>query len=158
LRGRALLFGSTKNRAVFDQSVAYFQKAIALDPDYAEAYSGLSLAYGFDYQNRWSDDPDGSLVEADRLARLGLVKGANDPFSHYAAAIVATFRKDFVRWKAEAEAAIALNPNFAPTHNLLGSIHVYSGEPLEAIPHIEKAIRLDPGFSQQYMHFLGMAY
>ena len=27
-----------------------------------------------------------------------------------------------------------------------------------AIPHIERAIRLDPAYTQQHLHFLGMAY
>ena len=36
-------------------------------------------------------------------------------------------------------------------------MHVYTGEPVEGIPYIERAIRLDPA-QQQYRHFLGTAY
>jgi adenylate cyclase len=35
---------------------------------------------------------------------------------------------------------------------------MYSGQPLEAIPAIEQAMRLDPAFSHQFLHFLGTAY
>jgi adenylate cyclase len=40
----------------------------------------------------------------------------------------------------------------------LGFGKIYGGEPLTAVPHIEQAIRLDPLFKQQYLHFLGSAY
>ena len=43
-------------------------------------------------------------------------------------------------------------------YNVIGAIHSYSGQPLEAIPMIERAMRLDPAHSEQYLHFLGMAY
>ncbi len=46
----------------------------------------------------------------------------------------------------------------ALAHSLTGSIRSYSGQPLEAIPAIEQAMRLDPAFSTQFLHFLGMAY
>jgi adenylate cyclase len=34
----------------------------------------------------------------------------------------------------------------------------YSGEPIEAIPLLERAMRLDPAHTELYLHFLGMAY
>jgi adenylate cyclase len=43
-------------------------------------------------------------------------------------------------------------------YNVLGTLRSYSGEPLEAIPVIEHAMRLDPAFNAQYLHFLGMAH
>ena len=43
-------------------------------------------------------------------------------------------------------------------YNVIGAIRSYSGQPLEAIPMIERAMRLDPAQSEQYLHFLGMAY
>jgi adenylate cyclase len=51
----------------------------------------------------------------------------------------------------------------SPTHiaraaRLSGTNRIYSGQPLEAIPKIEHAMRLDPALSSQLLHFLGMAY
>ena len=43
-------------------------------------------------------------------------------------------------------------------YNLLGNTLNLSGRPLEAIPMIERAMRLDPAFSPQYLHFLGISY
>ena len=39
-----------------------------------------------------------------------------------------------------------------------GTIRTFSGQPLEAIPDIEQAMRLDPALSGQFLHFLGLAY
>ncbi len=59
--------------------------------------------------------------------------------------------------KAEIEIAISLNPNLALAHNIRGTILNFSGQPLEAIPEIELAMRLDPALSPQFLHFLGLA-
>ena len=51
-----------------------------------------------------------------------------------------------------------MNPNFALAYNSLGSIRIYEGEPMAAVPLIEQAMRLDPAWTKQYLHFLGVAY
>ena len=68
------------------------------------------------------------------------------------------FGKDLVRSASEAEAALSLNPNYALAYNTLGTVRIYSGEPMAAIPLIERAMRLDPAWTKQYLHFLGTAY
>jgi tetratricopeptide (TPR) repeat protein len=78
LRGREFLLGSAKSRDKFEQSKASFVRAIELDPSYAQAYAGLAFAYMFDYQNRWSDDPDGSLALSKHYAEQAIEKYPND--------------------------------------------------------------------------------
>jgi len=72
--------------------------------------------------------------------------------------LCASFGKDLDRAMAEIDIAISLNPNLALAHSLRGNIYTYSGQPLEAIPQIEQAMRLDPAMASQSLHFLGMAY
>ncbi len=67
-------------------------------------------------------------------------------------------KKDLGRAKSEADIALSLNPNFAGAYVILGHIQTLSGRPLEAIPALERATRLDPAFRPQHLHFLGMAY
>jgi adenylate cyclase len=157
LRGRELLLGSSKNREVFDRVVVLLRRAVELDPSFAPPYAGLSVAHGLNYQNHWTDAPD-SLDLSAHFASQAIEKGPNDPYAHYAAAVADMWRRDLAKAKAEAERAIALNPNYALAYGTLGLIEVYLGHPLEAIPVIERAIRLDPVFTQQYVHFLGSAY
>ena len=60
-------------------------------PNYAQAYAGLGFAYMFDYQNRWSDDPDGSLPLAKRYAEQAIEKNPKEPLARAVAAVAATF-------------------------------------------------------------------
>jgi adenylate cyclase len=163
LRGRELLaapagIGRIKNRELLEQATKCFMQALELDPNYSQAYAGLSMAYNLDYQNRWSDDPDSSLRLAKHNAEQAIEKDPKEPFARLCASWAAIFDKDLDRAKFEAETALSLNPNDALAYNSLGSIHTYSGRPLEAITMIERAMRLDPAWSRQYLHFLGVAY
>jgi adenylate cyclase len=117
------------------------------------------MGYSFDYQNHWSDAPEKSLDQAQRLVDEAIAKDDKDPFAHYVAAVVATWKKDYERWARESDRALALNPNYALALLTRGNVHIYMGEPAKAIPYIERAMRLDPDLlSGQYVHFLGTAY
>jgi adenylate cyclase len=158
LRGRELILGVKRDREMFEESVACFRQAIELDPNFAGPYAGLGMAYVLDYQNRWSDTPDTSLDMAERLVMEAIARDDRDPFSHFVAALVAFCQKDYERWASEADRSLSLNPNYAPALNLRGILPIYTGEPAKAIPYIERAMRLDPAFQHQYVHFLGAAH
>jgi adenylate cyclase len=157
LKGRELLFGPKRDRDIFERSAECFRRAIALDPGYGAPYAALGMSHVLDYQNRWSDTPEASLGEAERLIGEAIARDDKDPFAHYAAAVAAMWRKDYERWADEADRALSLNPNYALALNARGIVHIYAGEPAKAIPYIEQAIRLDPA-QQLYRHFLGTAY
>ncbi len=158
LRGRELLFGVKRDREMFEQSTACFRRAIEFDPNYGSPFAGLAMAYTLDYQNHWSDAPETSLDQAERFISEAIAKDDKDPFAHYVAAVAAIWRKDYERWADEADLALSLSPNYAPALNARGIMHIYTGAPAKAIPYIERAMRLDPAFQQQYMHFLGTAH
>ena len=158
LRGRAILALNPKNRERFEQSTKLFMRALELDPSYSQAYAALSMAYNLDYQNRWSDDPDNSLLLAKHNAEQAIEKDPNEPFARLVASWAAMFEKDLDRAKSEVDIALSLNPNFSGAYASFGSIHIYSGQPLAAIPALERASRLDPAFRAGHLHFLGMAY
>jgi adenylate cyclase len=158
LRARAILNGTIRNRGMFEQTRTLLQKAIELDPTYAEAYATLSVLYAIDYQNHWSENHNRSATEALHFADRAIAMNENEPMAHYAAAVACNLNRDLERARTEAEATLALNPNFALAHDSLGVVSMLSGEPLEAIPHFERAMRLDPAYSPQIIHFLGMAY
>ena len=159
LRGRELMFGSKRDREIFEQFMSCFRRAIEIDPNYASAYAGLGMGYAFDYQNHWSDAPEKSLDQAQRLVDEAIAKDDKDAFARIVASVVATWKKDYERWAREADKALALNPNYALALLTRGNVHIYTGEPAKAIPYIERAIRLDPDLHNgQYVHFLGTAY
>jgi adenylate cyclase len=158
LRGREVMAANPKNRERFEQSTKFFMRALELDPNYSQAYAGLSMAYGLDYQNRWSDDPDLSLELARHNAEQAIEKNSNNPFARLVASWTAIFEKDLDRAKSEADIALSLNPNYSGAYLILGHIQTLSGRPLESVPALERATRLDPAFRPTHLHFLGMAY
>ena len=132
-------------------------RAIELDPNYAEPYAGLAMAHNLDFQNKWTGAPD-ALGVAARFAVLAVEKGPSVPFARWIAAVIATWMRDLLRARREAEKALALSPNYAPAYGTLGLAEIYSGNPTAAVSYLERAMRLDPAFVHQYMHFLGTAY
>ena len=158
MRGREIAIAPTKNRETFEQAVALFGRAVELDPDYSDAYAALAMTYNLDFHNRWTENPDKSLDIAARLADQAVEKGPNEPFGHYVQSVIASFKNDLARATAESEKALAINPNYAQAHSSRGIIDIYAGNPLAGIPRIERSMRLDPAFAQQYLHFVGLAY
>ncbi|CAN5329431.1 hypothetical protein BH10PSE6_BH10PSE6_30820 [soil metagenome] len=158
LHGRAMQRGATQNLAVFERTSDLFRRAIVLDPGYPAPYAALGMALAHAYYNRWTDDPERSLAEAGTLTDEAIGRDPADPFSHGVAALIAMYRKDFGRWSSEVDEALSLNPNFAPALSLRATLNIYSGSPRAAIHDLERAMRLDPYFTQGYLHHLGVAY
>jgi len=59
---------------------------------------------------------------------------------------------------AEAEKALALEPNSASRQVVLGRILIYDGRPEEAVPLLKRALRLCPIPEGVYLYMLGFAY
>src|SRR5258708_28860261 len=118
---------------------------------------GLVLAGLFDHQNRWSPDSSNALKLSRRNVNLAIEKDADEPFARIVDSRVATFEGDFARAKAAAEVGLALSPNSAEAYASLGETNLFSGHALEAIPLIERAAVLNPAYTQQYLHLLGVA-
>ncbi len=158
LRARELLHASVAAREGYLKVQSLLDRALELDPDYADAHAARAMALGFDHLNRWSDDPDSSLEKARAGAAHAVELAPDEPYGHYVRSVTLGLSGDAEAARAETERALELNPNFAPAHNSRGALMMLSGNPRDAIPSVEKAIRLDPGSGQQYLHFLGLAH
>ena len=157
LRGRELIRGTKWNRGIFEQAVALFKRAIELDPNYAEAYAGLAMMHNMDFHNKWSGAAN-ALEIAERFVSIAIEKDPSEPFAHWIAAVVATWKKELERAKQECKTTLALSPNYAPAYGSLCFAELYGGNPEAALAAIECALRLDPGFAHQYLHVQGSAY
>ncbi|MCZ6773333.1 MAG: guanylyl cyclase, partial [Proteobacteria bacterium] len=120
LKGRALMYGRKRDSEMFKQAMGCFRDTIEIDPNYAGAYAGLGMGYALDHQNHWSDSSETSLDQAQRFVDEAIAKDEKDPFGHYVAAVVATWKKDYERWAYEDNRALSLNPNYAPALSNLG--------------------------------------
>ncbi|WP_169055365.1 winged helix-turn-helix domain-containing tetratricopeptide repeat protein [Rhizobium sp. P44RR-XXIV] len=158
LRGRAMQRGATQNADIFRRTVECFRQAMTHDPAYAAPYAALAMALSHNHYNRWTEDSDRSLDEAAKLVAEAIARDPNDPLAHGVAALIAKYQTNYEMWETEVETALSLNPNFAPALSLRGTLRMYSGNPGAAIRDLERAIRLDPHFSQTYLHHLGVAH
>ena len=158
MKGREIMLTSGMTREKFHQVIDLFQRGLALDPGHAQALAGLALAHMFDYNNSFTGDPAAAVRRADEYATRATKADPNEPLGWFALSLAAGFLKDDQRSQAAMEAALAVNPNFAPALNSRGAFKVYAGEAASGIPDIERAMRLDPGFAQQYLHFLGLGH
>jgi TolB-like protein/Flp pilus assembly protein TadD len=158
LRARAMMRGPGQNAEIFAQSTEFLRCAIDRDPAYAEAHAAMATALVLNYLNQWRGDPDQSLSDARRVADEGVRIDPRNPFTHFAAGLAAMFSRDLQRVASEVETVLTINPHDANAITLRGNICLYSGEPLAAIPDIERAMHLDPGFGHLHLHLLGMAH
>src|SRR5712692_9768623 len=133
-----------------------FEKAIGLDPKYAQAYAYLGLSY-WDWLNHWIYDPH-TLDRAFRLEQQAIALNDSLPIAHMALGETYLFKKQYDQATAEAERAIALDPNSAVGYRGLAEIMGFSGKPAEAVGLVEKAMRLDPRNRDFYLYFEGWSY
>jgi DNA-binding winged helix-turn-helix (wHTH) protein/TolB-like protein/Flp pilus assembly protein TadD len=142
LRGRYLWNRRTED--AIRKSIEYFQQAIALDPDYALAYSGLADAY-------WilsSFDPAGgiALLPQSRTAALKAV-ALDDTLAeaHTSLGIVKEFYElDFTSAEREYRRAIELNQSYASAHHRYGFFLNRMERIEEAHAEFRRALELDP--------------
>ncbi len=138
-------FWNQRNVEGITRSLSHFQEAIALDANYAEAYTGLADAYTVAVAYRCPIGVD----EAMQKARAAAVKAItiNDQLAeaHASLAMVKTrYDRDFVAAEAEYERAIALNPDYATAHHWYSEFLAVSGRESEALREIQAANALDP--------------
>ena len=134
-------------------AIALFERAVALDPDFAAAYAELSHAYALRVQQLVREDTvalERAQVAAEKALRLNpdlaeghfarafLLWGPGGQFSHQLAV-------------QEDRRALALNPNLAEAHHHLGMIYLHLGLLDEAVAELRKTLAIDPGhrFAQE---------
>jgi adenylate cyclase len=139
------------------QARQMFEKALALDPQYAEAYAFLGWTYEWEWGAQWSQDPQ-ALERALVLAQQAVALDDSLPLAHSALSRASLWKKQHDKAIAEAERAIALDPNDADGYARLGAVLDFAGRPEEAIGLVEKAMRLNPHYPPSYLFVLGTAY
>jgi TolB-like protein/Tfp pilus assembly protein PilF len=144
LRGRHLVVQRT--RATIDGAVREFEKAIALDPEYALAHAELAIATLLVIP-----DQHGGLTVTEAIAKAA-------PHAELAMALDPTLAEahaatGFVLWSQENPEdalthfrhAIRINPNYAIAHNWIAIVLDRDlGRYNESIAAYEMAVRLDP--------------
>jgi tetratricopeptide (TPR) repeat protein len=143
---------------------ALLEKAITIDPNYAQALDVLATSHIFSAHMGWADMATTAPV-AERAARAAVQADSEDPWAHHGLAYAYLFARRFDDSLAEFELALRLNPSFSLAQAFYGVAQCYCGR-WEGDLAARHALRLSPRdpFSAlyhgiaAYAQFLGHNY
>ena len=122
------------------------------------AYNLLGATHYMDVWHRSSETPNQSLALAFKLTQKALAIDNSLSSAHRLLCSIYQLQRKHEKASAEGEKALTLNPNSADGNAILGRALNYTGRPEEAIPLLEKALRLSPIPRSFYLYTLGFAY
>jgi len=154
LKGR--YFASKFTKEGLDRGLNYFQQAMALDPGYAMAYTGI--AYYYVTASDWFLSPSVAMPNAREALKRALNIDEMQPEAHISLGVV-FFWYDW-NWSAaesELKRALEINPNDISAHQFYGAYLAWTGKLDEGITEGKRSLELDP-LSVQANTYLGMSY
>jgi adenylate cyclase len=142
---------------------AFYQQAIAIDPQYAAAMQGLATTYLQSWLEPSPDRPIGQEFEqqsvldrAQALAEKAVEIDGTLPEAHATLGGILYWQNRLKDGIAEFERAFEFNPNLVDSRYAVLLIH--GGRATDAIDYVKRMMRLDPFYPPQYTYFLGKGY
>jgi len=141
LQGR--YYWDKRTPADLNKALAYFQQAIAIDPDYAQAYVGLADCYNL--LREYAVMPEGEAYPKAIAAAKKAVELDDSLADAHNSLAFATFYWLFDATTAEREfrKALALNPDCSLAHHWYATFLMTIGRNQEALEQIEIAQQMD---------------
>lgn len=134
------------------------EEAIALDPKYASAYALLGNIHIWDVFFAWSASPRESLGRAFESAKKALALDESDFQAHSVLSFVYLFKREHDKAVEESERAVSLAPSAVDAMFYSGLILRFAGRVKDAVPMLERAIRLNPIPPPSYLYQLALCY
>jgi TolB-like protein len=144
LKGR--YFWNKRTGDGLKKATAYFTRAIEIDPNYAEGYSGLADSYALSGDWKYGVLPGGEAF-AHAKAAAAKALALDDSLGEAHASLALALDLYDWDWKAaetEYERAIELKPGYAPAHQWYSWHLIMMGRNSEGISELRKAESLDP--------------
>lgn len=141
------------------KSIDYFQRAIAIDPGYARAYSGLADAYTLAGSYGYSImPPREAMPKAEQAAREALSLDDSLAEAHTSLAYIKfTYDWDWAGAEQEFRRAIVLNPGYDTAHHWYSHELMALGRGDEALAEARRAVQLSPSDTVMNEH-IGWTY
>src|SRR6266436_6201189 len=143
LKGLYVYRNKTSSRAGVEESIGYFQKAIARDPTYAPAYVSLASAYKFLSSVTIGGSP-AERLKAMTAAQKALELDPNLAAAHVVLADLQTAQWHWTEAEAEYRRGLELNPSDASAYGGVAVWLLSRGRLAEAVASARKARELDP--------------
>jgi adenylate cyclase len=155
LAGKLLHHRSTK--ADNEKALVHLDRAIELDPLYAQAHAWRACTLGQAWVNGYCADRDGVFRDVVRELDTAMRLNSNDSDVHRILAAVALVRGRHDKALFHQERALDLNPNDDLVVVQQGEVLTWLGRADEGIAWIEKAMRLNPCHPERFWNHLGRA-
>jgi TolB-like protein/class 3 adenylate cyclase/Tfp pilus assembly protein PilF len=143
LRGRAA-HSKPPTPDKYVHAISLFERALALDPRSVEAQSRLAIELTAGVLDQMSASTAAHIARAERLVRQALEAAPRSPLAHFAKGQVLRAQRRYKEAIAEYETAITFDRNWVNAFGLLAECKLFAGFIDEAIPLVERAIRLSP--------------
>jgi adenylate cyclase len=134
-----------------------FKKAIAIEPNYSGAYTGLAWSYTRDMLLGFAESLSETTPKAVAASRKAVELDRTDSSAHLIFGVAVIWESQFEQSVKEFERAIELNPNHANAHGSLGNALAMAGKPEEGIFHLERALQLNPKDPLNHIFYSFMA-
>jgi len=133
------------------------EELLVMCPESSSAYAVLANTYLMDYWYGSGESDQESVEKGIELAQQAIALDDAYYWPHCLLSHFYTQKKEYERSLAEAERAVALDPNGGEVYAWYALSLLLSGRPEEAIPLFQKAIRLNPFGPDWYFFNLGNA-
>lgn len=137
---------------------ALAEKALTLDPKYPEALIRLAWMHVTNFQTGWGPDRETALAQSIELVQQALALDATYPDAYITLSNINLFLNRHEDAIAFGRKAIKLAPSHSLARASLAMTENYAGHPEEAIPLLQRAMRLSPHYPDWYLGELGRAY
>jgi class 3 adenylate cyclase/TolB-like protein/cytochrome c-type biogenesis protein CcmH/NrfG len=145
MRGSAIVWNfNSANKTTWNDAIAMFERALALDPKNVSAMTGLATALFARPYAGWSEDPQGDIARADKTADAALAIRPDDSEAHFIKALLFEHKSQWGPAIAEAETAIADDPNNARAIAMASYYRMFLGHAEDGVVGQETALRLSP--------------
>ena len=145
MRGFATIWNfNGANKTAWNDAIAMFERALALDPHNARAMTGLATALFVRPYAGWSDDPAADVARAEKTAEDALALRPDDSDAHMVKSYLFETKSQTRAALAEAETAVGDDPNNARAIAQAGYLGSYFGHSEDGVAAIETALRLSP--------------
>ena len=133
-----------RNKEGFDKAIKHFERAIELDPNYADPYVGLADTYGL-FPNYHFGLPDEVMPKAKGYAQKAIDLNPNTGGAYTSLAwVLHSYEFNWELAEKNYRKAIELNPNHPNGLHWYGMFLVHMGKTDEGIPFLIKGTQLDP--------------